>query len=280
MAVLKGCIQGCIRAGSLIALMFVAACSGGDKKDSSAATATATAPVSTGAASAGAGASPSVARTPAARASGSPVAVATGDCLKGLTSYRYTGKVSFKAPQVPGLAGANAAQSGDALFSGTFVAPDRTGSKVTFGNDTFELVAIGKENWIRQNGAAWQKSDENPGADLGIGPDTFCRIGAADLDRTGVRPVADTVNGQQALRYDFSKQDLGKLDTIIDGAAGLATNAMDNVKLSVWVTDKERWPARISLAGDQKIGSEALTLTFEANVTDYNRSDIVVEPPA
>jgi hypothetical protein len=200
-------------------------------------------------------------------------AQAQGDCFAGLKTYRYAGNVKLKLP--PGLGGPGGAQ--DIAVEGAFVSPDRTQSSVKSGRDTFEIISIGNDLWTREGSDGWTKGDAGS-AGINITPGDICRTNPADLERAGIKPTKEKVNGTDALRYRIGKQDLDKLDQAFSGIAGQLTLLFDAVDLSLWVTEQEKWPLRLALDASQS-GADAIAISLQFDVKDFNKGDIKVEPP-
>lgn len=257
-------------------LLIGAACSGGNDKKNEASV---TAPPSTQAAAApitpGSGGATS---GPGGGATGTAVAgaPATGDCFGGLSTYRYTGTLRLKAP-----AGLGIPSLDNAKLSGASVAPDRIQTKIELGtgaNDTIEAITIGKDLYSRQGNGAWQKSSTDTGANFNFKPSDFCQFNPAMLEKARLKPTNEKVNGSDALSYKIGKQDLDKLDQAIGGQAGALTGLFDVFEMNVSFTEKERWPLRMRLNAEQR-SSEAISLSFEFNFADFNKSDVKIEAP-
>lgn len=266
----------------LAAALLVAACGGDDKKDdkgndqaraSGAATVAATAT-----AAATTTETPRTAAATATASGGQAERVIAADCLKGLSSYRYSGKLKLTLPGDAG--GAVGDALGDISFSGAFAAPDRATTKIDLRGQGFETVTIGSDSWTRIGSGPWTRSDAGG---LGAGafafnPNDFCRDNLANLSDAGVKPTRDRVNGADALKYEFDKQAIGRL-SLAGGAGREGLDALpDNTRLTLWVTEKERWPLRVTLTGDSKSASQA-TFNIEFNITDLNKGDVTIEAP-
>lgn len=195
------------------------------------------------------------------------------DCFAGLKTYRYAGTVKLKLP--PGLGGPSGTQ--DIAVDGAFVSPDRTQSSVKTSDDTFEVISIGNDLWTREGPDSWTKGDAGS-AGINITPGDICRTNPADLERAGIKPTKEKVNGTDALRYRIGKQDLDKLDQAFSGIAGQLTLLFDTVDLSLWVTEQEKWPLRLALDAGQS-GADAIAINLLFDVSDFNKGDIKIEPP-
>jgi hypothetical protein len=255
-------------------MVVLAACGGDKKKEDGSSSAAAT---QSGAESAQ---QATTAPTEAARqATASPAPTQTerviaADCLKGVKSYRYEGKVRLKLPtgQSSGLPAG--IELNDVAFTGAYVAPDRSQFKVELGPTTFETIAIGNDEWTKFGPSGWIKSPGTGG--LAFNPDSFCRTNLSDLDRAGVKPSKDKVNGRDALRYEYDKKTISRLNNLFGG--GPLPELPDNTKVTLWVTESEHWPIRVTLAGDRS-GADPYAINFEFNLTDLNKDDIKIDAP-
>jgi hypothetical protein len=245
---------------ALAALLF-AACGGDDKKSGESGSGTSAGTTAQG---------------------GSPTArddsLATTNCLKDVKSYRFEGKLSFRLPS--GTAASVGTQQGDFTFSGAFVAPDRSQIKADLAGFSFEQVQIGSDAWTRIGNGGWTKSAADSSGGFSFTPESFCESNLTELNKAGVKPTRDKVNGVNALKYEFDRNALNRLNDLFgnsDSAADLTT-LPDNTKLTLWVTEKERWPVRMTLTGDGKVNNEQLAFNMQFNVTDINK-DIKIEAP-
>lgn len=205
--------------------------------------------------------------------SGQTERVVAADCFKSIKAYRYEGKIQLKLSQsstalVPGL------ELNDVSFSGAYVAPDRSQFKMDIAGTTIESVTIGRDTWSRFGGSGWIKSTD---ANLAFSPNDFCEANLQDLDKANVRPTKERVNGIDALRYEFDRKALARLNNLFGDAADLL-ELPDNTKMTLWVTEKERWPLRMTLTGD-KTGADPYSINLQFNITDLNKDGIKIEPP-
>jgi hypothetical protein len=258
------------------AAVLIAACGGDDKKDDDQPAAGSAATAATSGTQV---TSQSTAQATAARAATS-TAVAQGeqviatDCLKGVKSYRYEGKIQLKLPAgatsgaLPGL------ELNDISFSGAFVEPDRNQFKVDLGFTSFETVTIGTDAWTRLGGAGWTKSSEGG---ISFSPDQFCQANLTELNKANVKPSKDKVNGVDALKYEFDKNAIVRVNNIF-GNGGSLPDLPDNTRMNLWVTEKERWPVKMTLTGS-RTGTDPYNINFEFNLTDINKGGITIDAP-
>lgn len=258
--------------------VLLAACGGDKKKDESKAVnsvATAASSATEAARQAAATATPAArAATATASAAAPAEPVIAADCLKNVKSYRYEGKIQLKLPAgatagaLPGL------ELNDISFSGAFVEPDRNQFKVDLGFTSFETVQIGNDTWTRLGGAGWQKSNEGG---VSFSPDQFCRANLTELNKANVKPTKDKVNGVDALKYEFDKNAIVRVNNIFGNGSALP-DLPDNTRMTLWVSEKERWPLKMTLTGD-RAGSDPYNIKFEFNLTDLNKGGITIEAP-
>lgn len=255
--------------------------------------------------------------TPAAGATQRPVPaqpVVAASCLRGLSSYRFSGKLSVKAAaSTPGPAAAAgsatpASEAGSSLagslanllsnvtFTGAARAPDRTEATITFagaaateangntstGPPPLQLVQIGKQTWSRFGSAAWQQGNEVAGLGniVQFDPETICEQTLAQLSASGQTPVHQTINGIPSLHYQFNGEQYARL--LFGGGSGngseptvTPTPPAGNFSLALWTAAKGAYPVRVQFQGGQKGSSFSLLL----NVSDVNGKDIVIQAP-
>ncbi len=208
-----------------------------------------------------------------------PDRVIAADCLKGLTSYRFGGKVAALLPAGSGGGMINAL--GDITFAGDVVAPDRSRTKLDVSGQSFEVITIGADSWTRFGAVPWTKSSDAP-PELGFTPDSICRASLTNLNDPGNRPTEERLNGVDTLRYEFDREAIAQGGGLFGGNDGGAflRGLPDNTRMMVWVTPKERWPLKVTINGRQKTASEETFVAIEFTLTDLNKSDIKVTPPA
>lgn len=257
----------------LAVLALAAACGGKENKSSQAPPA-----------GAGGASMATVAPTEAARPAATPTPadtsggqVVAADCLKSVRSYRYSGTLKVKGASQP----AAAVALDNVRFSGAFVAPDRSQAKVELAGQSFETVRIGADTWTRFGTGDWVKGNVGGAAPL-FSPDDFCsgslvQLNRTDLARAGVKATKERVNGMDALRYEFDKQAIQRLERLFGGQSDLQS-LPDNLKLTLWVTEKEHWPVKVVLSGEAKDRPDQLSIELEYTITDLNK-EIRIEPP-
>ncbi len=205
----------------------------------------------------------------------SPAATAATEagCFAGLRTYRYTGTVDLKLP--PSLGGSNFR---DIAVSGAQVSPDRNQTRLVTAQGTFELITIDGDAWVRSGSGAWEKNPRNLGPQFSINPRDICRTSPAELERLGVRPQRETINGTSVLKYTATKEQLSRANAGFGGAGGLLTALFDDVVLTLWVSEQERWPVRLDLQAEQT-GTDAISLRAGFTISDFNKSDIAITAP-
>ena len=263
---------------SVFALVFiVAACGGGKKNDQAATPPTAATSAAARVATSEATRAPATTNptttpaTPTTTARGNEPVIAA-DCLKSVKSYRYTGKMQLGS----GLTGGAALAPNDITLSGAVVAPDRTQLKLEANGQAFETITIGSDTWLRVAGGAWNKTTGTSPFSFSL--DDFCRANLASIDTAGVQPTRETLAGQSVLRYEFDRKALAKLNTSL-GQAGSSADLPANAKMTVWVTEKERWPVRLILTGGQSGGNDPNFIALEFTLSDLNASSVRIDAP-
>ncbi|MFN8556249.1 MAG: hypothetical protein U0531_02500 [Dehalococcoidia bacterium] len=199
--------------------------------------------------------------------------VVAADCLRGVKSYRYNGKASLRGGSGGGLAG-------DVTFDGAYIAPDRSQFRISFGSQAVETIGIGQDTWTKFGSAPWVKAPAGSQTGTAFAPDVFCESNLRDLAKAGVRPTRDKVGATDALRYEFDKKAIGRLSGAFGANQADVSELPDNTRLTLWVTEKERWPLRVTLSGDQRTGNEPFSINLEFNVTDLNQGSVRIDPPA
>jgi hypothetical protein len=261
------------------ATVLLVACGGDDSKatQESSANATATTGQSSGSASGGSIGSSSAA-TPAPADSRRMLQV---DCGQDLKAFRFNGRLALKAPQ----SGTNSSDFSsiigsllqDVKFSGAFVAPDRSQLKLEGGKDSalgaIEFLQIGSTSYTRFGSAAWQQSSigGSPTDFLQeLDPREICTQVEQNL-RADVPSKKEKVNGVDAVRYDYDRSTLQQLGSGFLGAAGGPDDQLpENVKLSVWVSEKEKFPVKMQMSASGQADGQNYAMEMEVNVTDLN----------
>lgn len=216
---------------------------------------------------------PAPTSTPVARTGGSSSTSTQANCFQGLNTYRFSGKAQFKLPSQLG-GGTN--NNGDVALEGTAVSPDRTALKVTTGSQTNEVVQIGGDIWTKEGGS-WRKSDGQGGGFV-LRPADFCTVTPSTLDQAGLRGSKEKINGVDTLKYSLGKDEISKLGPI--GGQNLAGVAVlfDRLNMTVWFTEKEKWPARFTLVAEQS-GTDVIAINVDFNISGWNDSGIKIEAP-
>lgn len=208
-------------------------------------------------------------------------------CAADLKAYRFNGQLSLKAPQ----GGTNSADITsivgsllqDVKFSGAFVAPDRSQFKLDGGQNSalgaIEFIQIGTTSYTKLGSSPWQQATGGPNDVVDqLDPREFCRQIEQGLSGD-VPSRKEKVNGVDATRYDYDRAALEKLG---GGFLGTVTGSDDqlpeNTKMSVWVSDKEKFPVKMQIAASGKQDGEDYNLSMELNVTDLN-GNVTINAP-
>lgn len=213
------------------------------------------------------------------RGGGQRDTVVADDCLAGVKTYRYDGRLQVTLPG--NRAGDPSGGVRNISFRGAVVAPDREYAAVDLERVLFQSIAVGRDTWMRMAGAAWMRSGSGVPDIFTFSPGGFCRTSFPGVNRAGIKPARDRVNGTDALRYEFDKQAIVTHDIWFGrslSAAGVR-ELPDDARLLLWVTEKEHWLLKLTAAGGQTAGAGRLSFSFEASITDFNRQDITVEAP-
>jgi hypothetical protein len=143
---------------------------------------------------------------------------------------------------------------------------------------TAEAIVVGDTTWMRTGNAGWEQ-DTDGALDPAPRPEEFCIYGATDLEEAGVRGKRDRLNGVAAIRFEVSSSDLERLILSRTGAALADISAeVGTMRMTLWVTEKEKWPLRLTIASDQQSTSDA-SFKADLNFGSFNKSDINIEPP-
>jgi hypothetical protein len=166
----------------------------------------------------------------------------TAGCFGRLKTYRYHGSYDVSLPGASSIAFS---------FRGSAVPPDRVQMEVRSEGLTAEAIVVGDEVWLRAGDSGWEQDTDGT---LGPTPkpDDFCIYGAADLEEAGIKGKRDRINGVAAVRYEVSTSDLKKLIAPRTGAALADISAeVGAMQMTLWVTEKERWPLRLTIESDR-----------------------------
>lgn len=213
------------------------------------------------------------------------------DCGRDFKSFRFTGELSLKAPQGGSSASDLTSVVGslleDVKFTGAYAAPDRTQLKLDGGQNsplgTIEFIQIGNTSYTKLGSAAWQQSQAN-GATSGIvdqvDPREICRQFEQSL--TGDVPSRkEQVNGVEATRYDYDRTALEKLgsgDGFLGAIGGSGEDLPENTKMSVWVSDKDKFPVKMQIDASGTQAGEDFAIKMSLNVTDLN-GNVTINAP-
>jgi hypothetical protein len=214
--------------------------------------------------------------------------VVRADCLRSLSSYRFTGSFSLKnaAPAPTGTAGQSgvpvgslANLLGDVKFQGSAQAPDRYQATLDFGtgaSQPLEIIRIGPQSYSRFGNAVWQPGDQS--AELGgigqLDPETLCERNLAPL--SGTSPAHETVNGIASLRYQLNGRQLGRgLFGDAVSRTATATPGSEAPAASIWVAEKGGYPVRYTLTST----AAGSSINLQLDISDVNGKDIQINPP-
>lgn len=284
-----------VRIGALsltaAAVLLLAACGGDDSKaevktrDVASATAVAAAQTPTSSSAGGGVAGVSSAAT-AASSSTARNALSL-DCDRNLTSFRFDGKLAMQNASSSSTNDPSALFSTllqDVRFSGAYIAPDRTQMKLDLGGkdsplagQAFEFIQIGPTSYLKLGNTGWQQqetSGSNPVEELN--PLALCKQ-LHDALPAAAQSRKEKVNGIDAVRYDYDRKSLEKLPGLLDGMN--SSDLPENVNLSLWVAEKERFPVKMTLAASGQQSGGPLSMDLEFNVSDLNSSGIKIEAP-
>ena len=275
---------------ALTAACFVLAACGGDdskaerKSRDGKATAAATIAAAPREATAGSGAAGSPA-SPAGRTSNAiPV-----DCGRDLKTFRFDGRLSLETPRDGASSGAPSATVGSLLenvkFRGAYVSPDRTQLQFEFSGagspltgQVVEFVQIGTAWYYRLGNSGWQKQEgAGPNPAEALNPKELCKELEQGLS-ANVPTRKERVNGVDATRYEYDRNNLERMGGFIGALSG-AQELPENTKMNVWVSEKEKFPVKMTLTGSSEQAGQRFAMDLEFNVTDLNASGIRVEVP-
>ena len=275
-----------------LAMLVVGACGGDDSKaekktrDQEAAVATTATNQGTSNAGTPSGA---VATTPAPATSSRSLQL---DCGKDLKAFRFNGRLAVKLPESGGAGAADpaaliASVLTDVKYSGAFLAPDRSQLKLetskdsVLGGQAIEFVQIGGTSYTKLGNTAWQQSSGN-GTSGGLldslDPREFCKSLEQNL-KGDVPSRKEKVNGVDAIRYDYDRKTLEGLGGFLGGVSGNGDELPENAKLNLWVSEKEKFPVKITFTGSGQQDGGPYSLDLELNVTDLNSSGVRVDAP-
>lgn len=215
------------------------------------------------------------------------------NCDQDLKSFRFDGELSLKSPQTGsngsgGISSVVGSLLQNVKFTGAFAAPDRTQFKLDGGGNsplgTIELIQIGNTSYIKLGSAPWQQSQGDSSASGIVGqvdPRELCQQFEQGL--TGPAPArSEKVNGIDATRFDYDRAALQKLGNSAGGLLGSIVGPNgelpENAKMSVWVSDKDKFPVKMQVTASGKQNGEDLSLNMDLNVTDLN-GNVTINAP-
>jgi hypothetical protein len=271
-----------------VALLAIAACGGDDSNDDqqtaeSTATNATTASGQSGGTQSGSSGSSSGATTQAIEL----------NCNQNLKSFRFSGELSVNSPQ-SSSSGSNSIASAvgsllqNVKFTGAFATPDRTQLKLDGGQNSplgaIEFIQIGDTSYIKLGTAPWQQS-QGDSATAGfvdqVDPREICRQFEQNLT-SSVPARKEQANGVDATRYDYDRAALEKLGDSAGGLIGAVGGSNgelpENAKMSVWVSEKEKFPVRMQVTASGKQDGEDYSLNMDLNVTDLN-GNVTINAP-
>jgi hypothetical protein len=283
-----------VRIGALsltaAAIVLLAACGGDDSKaetktrDGAAATAVAAAQTPTSSSAGGVTGVSSAATAPSSSTARSALSL---DCERNLTAFRFDGKLAMRGATSSSANDPSALFSSllqDVRFSGAYVAPDRTQMKLDLGGkdsplagQAFEFIQIGPTSYLKLGNTGWQQQEtagSNPVEELS--PVALCKQ-LHDIVPAAAQSRKEKVNGIDAVRYDYDRKSLEKLPGLLDGMN--SSDLPENVRLSLWVAEKERFPVKMTMAASGQQSGGPFSMDLEFNVSDLNSSGIKIEAP-
>lgn len=210
------------------------------------------------------------------------------ECSTDLKAFRFNGQLSMKSSASSSNSGDLASALGSLLenvkFTGAFVAPDRTQLKLDGGQNSplgaIEFIQIGNTSYTKLGSAPWQQSTGQGPADFTeqLDPREFCRQIQQGLSGN-VPSRKEKVNGVDATRYDYDRAALEQLNNgFLGSVAGPNGQLPENVKMSVWVSDTEKFPVKMVLNASGQQGGDDSTINLEMNVTDLN-GNVSIDAP-
>jgi hypothetical protein len=213
--------------------------------------------------------------------------VSCGDDLK---AFRFSGRLLLQTSGTGGNSAdpisAAASLLGDVKFSGAVVAPDRAsfkfegGKDSLFGGQAIEFIQIGDTSYTKIGGTGWQSATGSGALDLteGLDPREMCKT-IQDSLRADVPSRKEKVNGVDAIRYDYDRNTLEKLEDA-GGFFGdiIGGDLPENFKMNVWVSEKEKFPVKMTMFGSGIAQGEKYSMELELNVTDLN-GNVKIDAP-
>ncbi len=209
-----------------------------------------------------------------------------------MNAYRFNGRFALTlAPGESSQVGALRNLLSDVAFTGAFQSPDSSMMNVKFpgdaGTQDLETARVGEKFYQRTGQGAWQQSTgAGPiiGAISRVDPLTLCNESIAQVDTSGVTPVAETVNGVPAMHYTFGPADLAGSPGFFGGDRGGSGSqaggaAPQDTHLEVWIATQGGYPVRIMLASGFGDTGATSSLKVVLDINDVNGSDISIKAP-
>lgn len=212
------------------------------------------------------------------------------DCGRDIKALRFVGKLAVQGNVASSSGGDGGFGSlfgsllSDITFSGAYQAPDRTQLKAEIGGQNsflggpIEFVQIGDTSYTRLGNTPWQQSTGDAGPADQFDPRTFCNDTVQNLPGD-VQGRKEKVNGVDATRYEYDRKALEAAGNSLGDLAGSAGPLPDNTRLSVWVSEKEKFPVKMTLVGSGTQSGQTSSINLEFNVTDINAPNVKIEAP-
>jgi len=213
------------------------------------------------------------------------------DCKKEIKSFRFEGKVAAKTLRTGGSNAADPTSLISGLlenvkFSGAFVAPDRaqvklegTGNSSPLTGQGIEFVQIGTTSFFRLGATGWQQQQDsgiNPTEQLD--PREICTSVQNNFS-ADVPSRKEKANGVDATRYEYDRKALTQAGDDFLGGLASSSDLPENTKMSIWVSEKDKFPVKIQVNGNGQQAGQPVSLDLEINVTDLNNAGIKIDAP-
>lgn len=143
--------------------------------------------------------------------------------------------------------------------------------KIVFGGFSEENIMTNAGFWSRLEKGARAKSDGSFSSTSSFSPEQFCQSALSDLYSAGAKSVKEKDKGMDTLKYEFGK------GTRVNLANALLGDIPEYTRVALWVTEAERRPVTLTIAGDQKGGPDAGAFTLALPMTDLNKN-IAINP--
>lgn len=203
--------------------------------------------------------------------------------------FRYTLKYTLDSPQPTGEVDESAV--GEPPFALTPNGPDFRFEQEMNGEvenpdrirlvsktpETAELqiITVGDEQWTLLGGQ-WMSGGQQASP---FPPVATCDAILKGLDLNGAEPSADTIDGQEVLRYELKGIELETAVTIFAEKSDMG-RLLKAYDLTLWLSKKDRSPVRIeSVSVGTYPSGRQLTMNISLSFKDINAGDINVDPP-